>query len=67
VTVRTNVVGGLNVDCGRADLIDLIMDAPVWSIASLFDRMVASILASPASIVASIVAIVAVVASIKNS
>jgi hypothetical protein len=43
------------------------MDAPFWLIASLFDQMVALILALPASIVASIVAIVAVFASIKNS
>ncbi len=67
VTVGTDVVGGLNVDCGWADLIDLIMDAPFWSIALLFDQMAASILSSPASIIASIIAIVAVVASIKNS
>ncbi len=66
VTVGTEVVGGLDVDCRRTDLIDSIMDAPFWSIASLFDQMVASILASPALIVASIVAIVAIVASIKN-
>ncbi len=65
--VGTNVVGGLDVDCSQADLIDSIMDAPFWLIALLFDRMVASILALPASIVALIVAIVAVVASIKNS
>jgi hypothetical protein len=67
VMVGTDMVGGLNADCGRADLINLIMDAPFWSIALLFDRMVASILASPASIVASIVVIVAIIASIKNS
>jgi hypothetical protein len=66
VAVGTDMVGGLDVDCIPAGRINPIMGVPSWSSVALFERMVASILASPASIVASIVATVSVVAPSKN-